>query len=59
MDSTGEVTESDEPICVWTVPRMGADGPLMIPAQAGRITAVVGANGSGKSVLGYWLRQRS
>jgi ABC-type lipoprotein export system ATPase subunit len=59
MDSTDEVTKPDEPICVWTVPQMGADGPLMIPAHAGRITAVVGANGSGKSALGYWLQQNA
>jgi ABC-type Mn2+/Zn2+ transport system ATPase subunit len=59
MSGKGEDAESDEPICVWTVPPIKADSPVMIPAHAGRITAVVGANGSGKSALGYWLQMNA
>jgi AAA domain, putative AbiEii toxin, Type IV TA system len=57
MNSTGEDTGADKPICLWTVPGMMAQPSHMIPARAGRITAVVGANGAGKSALGYWLQQ--
>jgi hypothetical protein len=46
-------------LCTWDVPGLGADAPIHIAAKTGRSTTVVGANGSGKSALGFWLEQHS
>jgi AAA domain, putative AbiEii toxin, Type IV TA system/Protein of unknown function (DUF4435) len=49
------VTGANDPLGRWSVP--GSDGATTyeLVAQAGQVTVVVGANGSGKSALGYWL----
>jgi hypothetical protein len=49
------VTGANDPLGHWSVP--GSDGAptYVLVAHAGQVTVVVGANGSGKSALGYWL----
>ena len=42
----------------WTVPRTHGEG-LELEARAGTAIVIVGANGSGKSALGYWLENSS
>lgn len=57
-DATGteDVPDVDEVMCSWTLP-----GPEVrtIDARGGEVTVVVGANGAGKSALGFWLQQHS
>ncbi|WJZ68627.1 AAA family ATPase [Kocuria rosea] len=46
-------------ICGWEIPTIG-DGPgVALQAQRGRVTVVVGANGSGKSALGFWMQRHA
>lgn len=44
-------------LCTWDIPTVGEGTSLTVEATPGRVTAVVGANGSGKSALGYWLQK--
>ena len=46
-------------LCTWDVPRAGAHAPVHVVARAGHSTAIVGANGSGKSALGLWMEQNN
>jgi hypothetical protein len=46
-------------LCHWDVPGVGANAPVHVVARAGHSTAVVGANGSGKSALGLWMEQHN
>lgn len=46
---------TDGALCSWTIPQVGG-GSLEIEAIPGRVTTFVGANGAGKSALGYWLQ---
>jgi hypothetical protein len=46
-------------ICTWLVPGLTPEATQTIEAHAGQVTAVVGANGSGKSALGYWLQKQA
>jgi len=44
-------------LCRWDIPGVGGNAPVRVVARAGHSTAVVGANGSGKSALGLWMEQ--
>lgn len=48
----------DDALCRWQIPQPGGDA-LELNAKPGRITTFVGANGAGKSALGYWLQAHS
>ncbi len=58
----GAVTQEEiegRPLATWEVPGLTPEHVTSIPAMPGEITAVVGANGSGKSALGFWLQQNA
>lgn len=59
MTTDGVEAEPIEPLAIWNIPGIGADTFLTISGFAGQTTAIVGANGSGKSALGYWLQQHA
>lgn len=46
-------------LCHWDVPGVDTDAPVRIVAKSGQSTVVVGANGSGKSALGFWMEQNN
>lgn len=48
---------ADGVLCHWDVPGVGPHTPVRVVARAGHSTAVVGANGSGKSALGLWMER--
>ena len=51
------IMDAAEPqmICQWEVPSLEPGVTHALVAQPGKVTAIVGANGSGKSALGHWL----
>ncbi|MEZ5342001.1 MAG: AAA family ATPase [Acidimicrobiales bacterium] len=46
-------------MCEWAVPITGEADALQVRAAPGALTVVVGANGSGKSALGFWMQANS
>lgn len=53
------VTTVPETLATWVVPGGSLDSVQEITARAGEVTAVVGANGAGKSALGLWMQNNS
>jgi AAA domain, putative AbiEii toxin, Type IV TA system len=49
-------TEDLKAIHRWSVPGIGSGASTEIEALPGRVSLFLGANGAGKSALGYWLR---
>lgn len=47
--------QSAEPLMEWDVPGLGAVGSLQLSVKPGQALVLVGANGSGKSALSYWM----
>lgn len=49
----------EEPLVTWRVPGVAPERGHELVAVVGGVTVVVGANGSGKSALGYWLESNA
>jgi ABC-type lipoprotein export system ATPase subunit len=46
-------------LCTWDIPLASSGAALPLAARRGQATVIVGANGSGKSALGYWLQRNA
>lgn len=53
------VTAAPETLATWAVPGLYPGSVQVITARGGEVTAVVGANGAGKSALGLWMQGNS
>lgn len=54
-----EEPEQLEPLTGWNVPGVGEADPAPLSIRAGQALVLVGANGSGKSALSYWMSVRT
>jgi len=51
----GAVVPELPPLTQWEVPSLSANVRTRIDAIPGQVTTIVGANGAGKSALGFWV----
>jgi ABC-type oligopeptide transport system ATPase subunit len=56
MCKTAAMQVSDQGLCTWCIPGVHPETNHELVALAAGVTVIVGANGSGKSALGYWLQ---
>lgn len=59
MTDSASIATQRPPLATLNIPSLDGSEVLAVEALPGQITTIVGANGSGKSALGYWLDTHS